>query len=444
MSFPQAFVDSLGAVPGLSEPQELLKSLDDDSPISIRVNPSKHRHKLSHLSPVTWSNHGYYLPERPSFIADPLFHAGVYYVQEPSSMVIGKVIGSLLTEYYVAESVRVLDLCAAPGGKSTDIISNLRERDLLVSNEVVKSRSHILKENVTKWGYANHLVSNNDPKDFKRLPGYFDIVVIDAPCSGEGMFRKDRRARAEWSPDHVKLCSSRQKRIVYDAWKSIKEGGFLIYATCTFNTSENEQILSFLLKEFEAVKVELSASTEESQNGIYRFFPHVRQGEGFSYFIIQKQSASGSVNLPRMKTRKVDDLPVEIGVEGRVVKENDRFIFYTHDQDSDLLSKQLRMIKKGLSLGVMKKNRWIPDPETSFSVAIKNFLPELDLDPAQALRFLRCETFDLLCEERGYHLIKFEGHGLGYINHLGNRFNNYYPSNWRIRTQQSLNRTALF
>ncbi|MFZ9046070.1 MAG: methyltransferase RsmF C-terminal domain-like protein, partial [Cyclobacteriaceae bacterium] len=188
----------------------------------------------------------------------------------------------------------------------------------------------------------------------------------------------------------------------------------------------------------------LSASTEESQNGIYRFFPHVRQGEGFSYFIIQKQSASGSVNLPRMKTRKVDDLPVEIGVEGRVVKENDRFIFYTHDQDSDLLSKQLRMIKKGLSLGVMKKNRWIPDPETSFSVAIKNFLPELDLDPAQVLRFLRCETFDLFCEERGYHLIKFEGHGLGYINHLGNRFNNYYPSNWRIRTQQSLNRTALF
>jgi 16S rRNA C967 or C1407 C5-methylase (RsmB/RsmF family)/NOL1/NOP2/fmu family ribosome biogenesis protein len=441
VNFPPAFVDSLVQVPGLDQPQELLDALSTEAPVSIRLNPAKIRKLPEGLTPVKWSSHGYYLPERPSFVADPLFHAGAYYVQEAASMIIGKVVNTLVDQHFENQSVRVLDLCAAPGGKSTDVIANLRSGDLLLSNEVVKNRAQVLKENVIKWGYPNHLVSNNDPRDFERLPGYFDMVVVDAPCSGEGMFRKDHEARDQWSVDHVKLCSARQERIVADVWPSLTEGGFLIYSTCTFNTAENEDILAFLQNHFGAIPIDLDIFPGNQKEAIHRFYPHQQAGEGFTYFVVKKESAQSTVKLPKLKTRKVADLPFDFRSEGRVVQEQDDFVFYTHDQDTELLSRQLRLLRKGLKLGTRKKNKWIPDPETAFSVAVDGHFPKVSIDEKQAQSYLRCETFDLHSDFKGYQKVSFEGHVLGYINHLGNRFNNYYPSNWRIRTNQPLNRT---
>ena len=443
MSLPHDFVASVSAIPGLDQPEAFLKALEGEVPISIRLNLAKQSSQPDHLKSVPWSEHGYYLDERPSFTADPLFHAGAYYVQEASSMVIGSVVSKLIEQYYADESIHVLDLCGAPGGKSTDIMSQLREDDLLLSNEVVQSRAQILKENVIKWGYPNHLVSQNDPRDFDRLPGFFQIVVVDAPCSGEGMFRKDEDARNEWSLDHVALCGARQERIVADVWDSVVEGGFLIYSTCTFNTRENEQVQEFIQSNFEAEVIDLSTLGVAASGSIKRFFPHQEAGEGFSFFVVRKTSPTTAV---RFKSRvggvKFDTIAIER--DGLFVSHQDQILFQTHPETSELLQKNLRLIRSGLQIGSLKKNKLVPSHELAMSIENRDFFPRLELTLEQAQAYLRCETFDLESTSRGYHEVSFRDLPLGYINHLGNRFNNNYPSNWRIRTNRELIYQSIF
>ena len=196
---------------------------------------------------VPWAPDAYYLKSRPSFTMDPLFHAGAYYVQEASGMFVSFALKQIADPH---QKLKVLDLCAAPGGKSTLIQSLISSESLLLSNEVIKTRVPVLTQNMTKWGRANGIVSNNDPSHFKRIPGFFDIILIDAPCSGSGLYRKDPEAASSWSTELVKLCSQRQQRILSDVWDCLKEDGFLIYSTCSYSKEENEDVVDFLFNQY--------------------------------------------------------------------------------------------------------------------------------------------------------------------------------------------------
>ena len=280
--------------------KKLIAALDDQPIYSIRLNPFK-KVEIPFENAVPWATDASYLKERPSFIEDPLFHAGAYYSQEASSMAIEQFLKNKINKGQV-----VLDLCAAPGGKSTHILSLIPNDALLVSNEVIKSRSWILKENIDKWGVSNVLVSNNDPEDFSQLEGLFDVIVVDAPCSGEGMFRKDVNAREEWSAHNVNLCAGRQQRIIADIWPALKAGGILIFSTCTFNRRENEATLAWLHEQYELEGIELDLAnlpgviqTEESGLYGYRFFPGLVQGEGFFMAGVVKQEGKSDYKYPK-------------------------------------------------------------------------------------------------------------------------------------------------
>ena len=286
---------------------------------------------------IPWCATGYYLPRRPHFASDPLFHAGVYYVQEASSMFLEQAVRTLLADPETVKSgVKALDLCAAPGGKSTHLLTLLPHNSLLVCNEVIRSRCMILAENIAKWGYANTIITQNDPKDFGRLPHFFDIIIADLPCSGEGMFRKNPDARNEWSIAQVKFCASRQRRIIRDVWEALKPGGYLIYSTCTFNTVENEDNVEALADELGAEIIPISMMPEWNIKGasgyeiiypewnrkeeknhempVYRFFPHRIRGEGFFLALLRKAEVSPGVREARAVIRSSEVRGTSTGI----------------------------------------------------------------------------------------------------------------------------------
>ena len=286
----------------------LEKALQEEAPVSIRLNPAKQTAPVSRYEKVKWCGTGYYLPERPSFTFDPLFHAGCYYVQEASSMFLEQVV-----KQYITSPVVCLDLCAAPGGKSTHLSSLLPERSLLVSNEVIHSRANVLKENLIKWGSPYTVVTCNDPKEIGQLTHLFDVIVADLPCSGEGMFRKDPNSRNEWSMANVQLCAARQRRIIHDIWNCLKPGGLLVYSTCTFNREENEENIRYLVKQFDAEVLSLtvedgwniSPAIEESFP-MYRFYQHKTKGEGFCLSLLKKPDAERqTIKAPKLKSNNL-------------------------------------------------------------------------------------------------------------------------------------------
>src|SRR5437879_4447061 len=288
--FPAAFAHRM-QMQLKDEWQSFVEAHQLPSPTSIRINPKKSSSK--EFEKIPWTDFGYYLNERPSFTFDPLFHAGTYYVQEASSMFLEQALKQTVD---LSQPLRVLDLCAAPGGKSTHLLSLINDQSLLVTNETIRSRATILAENICKWGNINAVVTNNDPEDFQGLNAFFDVIVIDAPCSGEGLFRKDRDAMNEWSEENADLCSSRQQRIVNQIWPALKENGILIYSTCTYNPKENEGNLSRLVAEGKAkslkLKVESSLGLEEihvEKIFGYHFYPHKTKGEGFFISVIRKK-----------------------------------------------------------------------------------------------------------------------------------------------------------
>ena len=269
-------------------------------PVTIRINPEKYK-TSQETRAVPWSAYGRYLPERPVFTLDPFFHAGAYYVQEASSMFLEQAFTQIADP---KQPLMVLDLCAAPGGKSTPLLSLINQKSLLVADAVIRSRAITLQENIQKWGNSNVVVTNNDPQDFQRLEGLFDMIIIDAPCSGEGLFRKDPRAIKEWSPDQVALCSKRQRRIVADIWPTLKEDGILIYSTCTYNTLENEENLKWLKSScdvaFLPLQLEDGWGIETiAQDGIvgYRFYPHRVDGEGLFMAVMRKKEGRRNLTL---------------------------------------------------------------------------------------------------------------------------------------------------
>ncbi|MFL0685137.1 MAG: methyltransferase RsmF C-terminal domain-like protein [Algoriphagus aquaeductus] len=451
---PKDFESQMRALLGAQE-FELFKSAINQTPrTSIRLNSEKPFSPALPKRPIPWSAQGYFLEERPSFTLDPAFHAGAYYVQEASSMFIEHV----LTSLEIPQGV-YLDLAAAPGGKSTLLSSYLGNDGLLVANEVIQSRAQILKENSIKWGLGNIVVTNNDPDHFSALEGFFDLVLVDAPCSGEGMFRKDPQAREEWSLDHVTLCSSRQKRIMDQAGALVKGGGYLIYSTCTFNELENEEMIRFLTEEFafEPVRIPLeeswgiiesSVDTEDGTFFGYRFFPHKVEGEGFFITVLKRPDSASTQDPGRIKDfkhpvlknlgdREGEALEQELGFDGtgKYYLLNDSYFrisrkFYRHFEK---IAQALSLRYFGVELGKKQKNEWIPSHEWALSILPKNGFSQVELSHDQALDFLRKseQSFDGL--PKGWILFTYQHLPLGWGKNLGNRQNNYYPKEWRIR-----------
>lgn len=446
MSLPEEFEQSVRHQLG-GDFSLFATALQEAAPVSVRMNPLKMRDGFPG-GPVPWTTQGRYLDKRPVFTLDPLFHAGLYYVQEASSMFLEQ---ALKQSVDLTQPLAVLDLCAAPGGKSTHILSLLTRDSLLISNETIRARANILSENVQKWGYPNSIVTNNDPSDFKKLPGYFDVIIADAPCSGEGLFRKEPDAMKEWSPENVQLCAARQKRIIADVWDALREDGLFIYCTCTYNTSENEENLQWLRQrnDVEFIKLSLDPSwgVEEVTSGnifAYRFFPHKTRGEGFFISVVRKRESTVPL---RMKPRKAIETPsrqIKETLTSWILPGRDitffqfkDLIFYTPSEKAreiEFLLQSLRIIYAGTNMATLKRDKLVPEHPMALSVELNpEALATVDVPSDDALRYLRRETLNLPDAPVGFTLLTFRDVPLGWINVLANRVNNMYPSEWKIR-----------
>jgi 16S rRNA C967 or C1407 C5-methylase (RsmB/RsmF family)/NOL1/NOP2/fmu family ribosome biogenesis protein len=444
--FPQAFKKSVQMQLG-NEWDEFAEAHRKASPISIRNNPNKATVKDQGPS-IPWTKQGRYLKERPSFTLDPSFHGGSYYVQEASSMFLEQAFSQVVVD---DGSINILDLCAAPGGKSTHLLSLMNKNSLLVSNEVIQSRGAILSENIQKWGHNNVVVTNNDPGDFQRLPGFFDVVVVDAPCSGEGLFRKDPTAVREWSEDHVILCSRRQKRILSDVWPSLKSGGILIYSTCTYNEFENEENLKWLQSEHDVEFISLKIANDwgvveirkDSVTG-YRFFPHKVSGEGFFISVLRKKEEADNIKIgvKNILTEAPKKIVGELSQwllnpeEKTFLIRNDTVQFFPESKryEIETVVKNLRVIIAGTYLATAKHNKLVPEHGAAMSIDLnKDFFESIPLTHNEALLYLKKESFFPSGNKKGFALAAYENLPLGWVNVLENRMNNLYPSEWRIR-----------
>ena len=454
MEIPQAFIAQMLPLLGEEETQQLVEALQTQAPVSIRMNRQKAVSiDARETTPVPWCGNGRYLKERPSFTFDPLFHAGCYYVQEASSMFLEQVM-----KQYVQESVVMLDLCAAPGGKSTHALSLLKNGSLLVANEIVPQRAWILAENLSKWGSADVVVTNNDPSAFTSFENLFDVVLTDVPCSGEGMFRKDDTAISEWSPDNVDLCWQRQRRILSDIWPSLKPGGLLVYSTCTLNRQEDEDNVAWIAEELGAEVLPVEVSKEwgitgnltEKDYPVYRFLPHKTKGEGFFMAVLRKNTADYRPFSPRAAKKKEKQKPTMLPKDllkqactwinvtnGYELQNEGETLFAFPSAYFPLLSSlrtSLHILKAGVKVAEVKGRDLIPAHEMVLSLIYnKEAFPSVELSEEQAITYLRREALTLQDASRGYVVVTNRHVPLGLVKNLGSRANNQYPAEWRIR-----------
>ena len=402
--FPPLFVRMTEDLLG-NESSDLLNALDQPPEISVRINIRKPGANFSAVEPVTWCKSGFYLSKRPDFIFDPFLHAGAYYVQEASSMIY-ETVASYLVEQLKSISpsanLKVLDMCAAPGGKTTAMINALQDNDSIIANEYSPKRVEALRENITKWGFKGASVTNNGSAFLGSQSPSFDIIAVDAPCSGEGMMRKDPFARTQWSPDLVRQCSALQREILTNAVKALKPGGFLIYSTCTFNRMENEENVEFAVNELSLQPVDPSfpqiwgIPTGISTNlPVFRFMPHKTRGEGLFLAILHKPGAWQPSFFNSKSTLK----PI---------------------------------LKKTLPPSQNKDE--IPPIEEILSVNNSlSHIPHVELDKESALAYLRRESiFPPAGTPRGIIILTYHGLSLGAGKNIGSRINNLYPKSWRI------------
>ncbi|MCX6334966.1 MAG: rRNA methyltransferase [Bacteroidia bacterium] len=427
------------------DPKKLLKALSEPSPVSIRTNSERWNKQPDCLRPIPWCKSGWYLESRPSFTLDPLFHGGCYYPQEASGMFLEEVFIQTAGD---KKNIRVLDLCGAPGGKSTHLSSLIGNNGFLVANEVIRQRAAVLAENLTKWGLSNFIVTQSDPSSLSRLPGYFDVILVDAPCSGEGMFR-DPVARNEWSEENTSLCSVRQKRILMDVWPALRENGILIYSTCTFNPGENEQNIKWLTERQESETIKLNVSnykgiTEIDFEGIqgYGFYPDKIRGEGLFIAVLRKKVKDTNQSIRSKKSNDQKISREEKAVAGEWTIFNEERLYRQGDdvlatgcspEDFQTLSGALKIVRAGTKIFTVKKN-FLPSHDIAMSVLLKkNQFPSNELGLSEALSYLRRDHFNVMLAEKGWNLITYKGINLGFVNNIGTRFNNYYPVEWRIR-----------
>ncbi len=461
LSLPEAFIQSLQNVKGFNE--EAFKAVHQSGGqiTSVRLNPEKIKSqnlKLKIEEAIPWSSNGYYLTERPSFTLDPLFHAGAYYVQEASSMFLEEALKQTVD---LTRPLKILDLCAAPGGKSTLIQSIISEESLLVSNEVIKTRVNILAENITKWGAANVIVTNNDPKDFQRLQNYFDVIVVDAPCSGSGLFRKDPNAISEWSENNVVRCAQRQQRILADIMPSLKDGGILIYSTCSYSKEEDEEIGDWLAEELKVESVELKVAeswgivetvSEGSGSFGYRFYPDKVKGEGFFIAAFRKPLSTMTITEVKMhpsatlrtknKSKPAFTAKEIEAVKPFLINADNYFYIKQHEEiiampghlehDLTIIQSALYIKKAGVRLGTIIRNELIPAHELAVSNIMNAAIPKAEVDAATALQYLRKVDIAIESVVKGWVLLTHQGLPTGWIKIMANRTNNYYPAAWRI------------
>jgi len=409
MQVPKEFEEYTRQIMGEELYATFSQALEAKPPVSIRLNPYAPTASVPSATPVPWSRYGYYLEERPNFTFDPLLHSGCYYVQEASSMFTEHVLRTLLHHPSPISSLpsgrlggglTALDLCAAPGGKSTCALSVLPEGSTLYSNEPIRQRAQILSENLQKWqlpaAHPSSIVTNNYPRDYRKAGLMFDIILADVPCSGEGMFRKDEGAIREWSPENVERCWRLQREIVSDIWPCLQPGGFLLYSTCTFNTHENEENVRWICEELGAEPIQVPIEDDwhitgsllpDFQVPVYRFIPGRTRGEGLFMAVLRKVGEPLPAPLP----------------------------------------------KKGRHLETTKLN--IMEPTFLNEIQEAADAPHVKTDYRQAISYLRREAI-VLPEDtpRGPVVVTFMGQSLGMAKNIGNRANNLYPKEWRIKS----------
>ena len=455
---PYALISSLRGTTGFDEASFINAHTSGERLISVRFNPIKYitsndqytvcSSQLPLTTVVPWCPYGQYLSERPLFTFDPLFHAGLYYVQEASSMFLWQILQQTIGSN--TQDLRVLDLCAAPGGKSTLLTSYFKD-GLVVANEVIKSRANILVENMTKWGYANTVVTNNDPKNFQRLQDYFDVMVIDAPCSGSGLFRKDPEAVTEWSEEAVMLCSQRQQRILADSYSCLKKDGILIYSTCSYSPEEDEAISDWLMDNFQLSSININlqqewnivetVSSKHKAFG-YRFYPGKVQGEGLYIAAFTKKDGA-SFSVPNNKLPLLSKTEENLWHDW-VSNPEDLLLFRQKESviaipakwqnDIALLQKNLYIKTAGTLLGNLKGKDIIPHHALALSTITSRQVDRTEFTREQAIQYLQKKdiAIDIHTLSKGWTLASYCGLPLGWMKVLPNRINNYYPAEWRI------------
>ncbi|MBE6216462.1 MAG: rRNA cytosine-C5-methyltransferase [Bacteroidales bacterium] len=458
MMINDAFRSYLEEAIGSENALVAFSAFDEPASVSVRINPFKPCH-MSEGREVEWSRHGRILSERPKFTLDPRLHGGAYYVQDSSSMFVGHVFRRCLESMSGRQAgpVRVLDLCAAPGGKSTDLASSLREAFgddfILVSNEVMKQRTRVLADNMAIWGDPNVVVTSDDPRAFASLYGFFDIIVADVPCSGEGMFRKDEEARNQWSEDNVALCEARQRRIIADVWPSLRDGGMLVYSTCTFNRKENDGNVSWIAENMGAVAVSHDVCHDDFKGVIgtvlgFSLVPGHVEGEGQYCAVLQKSDGTVESHVPsyapvrkeRGKPRASVQLPASMKdlftVPVSLKQKGETIVAVPESliQDVALLEEHLHVLSAGCAVGVMKGQTLVPDADLALSAMLApDAFPGADVDLGTALAFLHKDAVVLPDAPGGYVVIRYDGLALGFVKNLGNRCNNLHPQSRRIR-----------
>ena len=443
-----------------TEADALLASLDEEASVSVRLNRRKTETPPASLpigEAVPWAKPvGFYLDGRPAFAADPLWHAGVYYVQEASSMLL-RLVAPLLGE----EPLRALDLCAAPGGKSTLLVDLLPEGSTLVSNELIRSRAQILAENIQKWGGVHSVVTSTEPQRLGRLREQFDFILVDAPCSGEGMFRKEEEARRQWAPGLVESCARQQREILDDIWPALAPGGLMVYSTCTFNRQEDEDMLTYLVEELGAEPVALPELPEPitpsplSSYPCYRMMLHRLRGEGLFMAVVRKpdvELGSARTKSARSKIKPNPKLPQEVLRWLREDLRQDVTLQSLPDGTltaipsalypivEALQGAKIPILTSGIPLAEVKGRDFLPLPALALSVGLdEEAFPRAELTQEEAIRYLAREAITLSADmPRGLVLVTYEGYPLGFAKHLGNRTNNLYPQAWRIRHPELL------
>ncbi len=450
MVLPGAFKEKM--MERLGEEYPLFESVlkEGKAPVSIRNNPFKFLDIGE--EGVPWEPLGRYLPERPSFTLDPLFHAGAYYVQEASSMFLGEVIRRHLD---LDEGLKVLDLCAAPGGKSSHILSLLNNDSFLVSNEIVKSRFSILRDNMVKWGRSNVVFTREMPENFQALPGFFDLIVVDAPCSGEGLFRRDHKAMEQWSEENVEMCALRQTGILEDVFPALADGGVLIYSTCTYNREENESIVEKLTESgnFELLSLKGDFQGVDFNIGA-RFIPHKTKGEGFFIAALRKLGTTEKKKeKSRGKRRRPNKLWERVSKHNRPIYKNwlkdDSFVFYNNSKGETVAFPQhlkqsflhildaFPFAHPGLILGKHVGKGLNPSHDLALSLDLHPDMGRIEVSKEEALRFLAKEPQHLSNGKRGWFLVTHKALGIGWVKGLGNRENNYFPKHLKIRMRIS-------
>lgn len=431
---------------GANEFYDFKEAIHSTPPTSIHLNPwkgSRLKKIKDRLKRVPWSGNGYYLPERPVFTIDPGFQSGGYYVQEASSMSIEQAFLRCAGSF---AQPKVLDLCASPGGKSTLLLSLLDSTGLLVSNEIIRNRIDPLVHNLVKWGCPNQLITCSDPERFTSLEGFFDIILVDAPCSGEGLFRKDIQSRAEWNESNVRECVLRQKRILKDAVHALAPRGFLIYSTCTYNPLENiDQVAYLKTYGLHSVPVDILEQTgfrvQKEQDCIgYQAYPHLVKGEGFFISLLQKDDSIHRESSARSASLDWVNIPGEVN---QVTDTSRQSVFKYHDayylfpslfKDAiEQMSKTLQIVQAGTPLGIFKHKDFIPHHALSQSIRLLPDVPSIALDSTDTLEYLKRSALNNISDNKGYHVVRFDDQVLGWVKAIQGRLNNLYPVQYRIR-----------